>query len=290
MIPDDSGVPGPSTLRDINATPVLDVSATPGLPTLSDDASATPAPVLEDLALRLPILSDDINVTPAPGLHDSGSPELLTLSDYITVSPAPELDDSATHGLLTLSDDINTTAAEALDDSGASGSNILSDDINETTSDTDVDEATVPVGDMTVVSFAHQPEPFSSGQCVHDACLQHKKENAEFLLMLTEGKQVSQVALDAIVKGCRQICKQTVSQTKERVLSVLNQAGVNVTDILGLEETLCCPQDPFESIDTPYLREKFYKKHFNYMVRMKYTCMIDIPVSSCSSLALFCQK
>ena len=243
-IADDLDVPGSPTLSDINETPALDVSDTPGLPTVSDDISATPVPVFGDSAM----------------------PGLLTLSDDMNAAPAPGLD---AFRLPTQSDE---TLAESLDDAGVTGSPILSD---ETTSDTDVE-----VGDMTVVSFAHQPELFSSRQYVHDACLHRKRENAKFLLMLSEGKQVSQVALDEIVQGCREICKQTVSQTKERVLCVLNQAGVNVTDIPGLEESLCCSEDPFESIDTAYLRKKFYKKHFNYMVSTKcimmYTCMYII--------------
>ena len=290
--PDDSGAPGPPTLSDINATPALDgsasCSAAPGLSTQSDNINSTPAPGSDDLGDQgPPTVSDDINVIAASDdLADAG---LLTLSDDINATSAPVLDGSGALGPPILSDDINDlgtpglptlshaiNVTPALDDSASAAPGLLtlSDDINDTLSETDVDEATV--GNTTVVSFAHQPELLSSRQYLHDACLHHKKENAEFLLMFTEGKQVSQVALDEIVKGCRNICEQTVSRTKERVLCVLNQAGVNVADIPGLEESLSYSSDPFESIDTAYLREKFYKTHFNFMVRLSINILLEI--------------
>ena len=78
------------------------------------------------------------------------------------------------------------------------------------------------------------------------------------------------------MKGCRAICEQTVSCVKDGVLSALNAAGVSITSIPGLEESLSCTPDPFEKIDTAYLREKFYKKHFNYMV-----CLYVVCVQAC---------
>ena len=87
-----------------------------------------------------------------------------------------------------------------------------------------------------------------------------------FLLMLTEGRQLSQVALNEVIIIYRTISKQTVSQIKEEVLSALNDAGVNSAIIPGLDDSFLPVPDPFEKLDTPYLREKFYWEHFNYQV------------------------
>ena len=97
---------------------------------------------------------------------------------------------------------------------------------------------------------------------VSDQCMQ----NAVFLLTLTEGRQLSQVALNEVIKICRTISKQTISQIKEGVLSALNDAGVNSAIIPGLDDSFLSVPDPFEKLDTPYLREKFYREHFNYQV------------------------
>lgn len=92
------------------------------------------------------------------------------------------------------------------------------------------------------------------------------KTNAEFLMKLSEGRQLSQVALGDVIAGCRSICQQTVSQVQESVLSALENAGINYSNHPGLNEALCSKPDPFEGIDSAYLREKFYQEHFNYLV------------------------
>ena len=142
----------------------------------------------------------------------------------------------------------------------------------------------VSVGVMTAElaetrTDATQPELLSSTRPQQrDPSIERIIQNAEFLLMLTEGKQVSQVALDEVIKGCRKICEQTVSQIKQRVICALGHAGINTADIPGLEVSLCSTPDPFEKIDTAYLREKFYKEYFNYMVGF------------ISTLIMYCKK
>ena len=89
---------------------------------------------------------------------------------------------------------------------------------------------------------------------------------AEFLLMLTEGKQLSQAALEAVIKGCRRICEESVSQVKKEVLSVLSNSGLNSGDIPGLSTSFSAFSDPFEKLGTAYMLEKFYKEYFNYKV------------------------
>ena len=84
-----------------------------------------------------------------------------------------------------------------------------------------------------------------------------RMHNAVFLLTLTEGRQLSQVALYDIIQGCRRICKHVVSHIKEGVLSACDKASVNSATIPGLDDSFLSVPDPFENLDTPYLREKF---------------------------------
>lgn len=92
------------------------------------------------------------------------------------------------------------------------------------------------------------------------------KKSAEFLLTLSEGRQLSQVALNDVIKGCRSICDRVVSQVKEEAFIALKDAGI---DPVTVPQLFAVP-DPFETIDTPHLREKFYKEHFNYIVSPNY--------------------
>ena len=101
------------------------------------------------------------------------------------------------------------------------------------------------------------------------------KTNAEFIMKLSEGRQLSQVALGDVIEGCRSICQQTVLRVQESVLSALEDAGINYSNHPGLDEALCSKLDPFEGMDSAYLREKFYREHFNYLVSI---CMPKMAV------------
>ena len=129
----------------------------------------------------------------------------------------------------------------------------------------------VPV--MAVASYSDDSEvegvsiPVLTGQVgSHPGVSDQRTQNAQFLLTLTEGRQLSQVALNEVIEICRTISKQTVSQIKEGVLSALNDAGVNSALVPGLDDSFLSVPDAFEKLDTPYLREKFYREHFNYQV------------------------
>ena len=92
--------------------------------------------------------------------------------------------------------------------------------------------------------------------------------NAEFLLMLTEGKQLSQVALDEVIKGCQRICNETLCRVKVEALSALTNAGINSADIPGFDTSFSSFPDPFDKLGTPFMREKFYRERFKYQVRI----------------------
>ena len=104
-------------------------------------------------------------------------------------------------------------------------------------------------------------EPFSCGQHSSGERMERLKTNAGLLLRLTEGRHLSQVALSDVITGCRRICQETLSHVREGVLSALKSGNT-----AALKESLSTVPDPFEGIDSVYLREKFYKEHLNYLV------------------------
>ena len=54
----------------------------------------------------------------------------------------------------------------------------------------------------------------------------YRKTNAEFIMKLSEGWQLSQVAMDDVIEGCREVCKQTLCILKENVVGALSDVGL----------------------------------------------------------------
>lgn len=88
------------------------------------------------------------------------------------------------------------------------------------------------------------------------------EQNAKFILSLTEGKQV---AVKEVIEGCRDICRRSMAQVKQNLEMALS---MSTDDSLAeqIQLTMDNISDPFSGIDTAYLREKFYKDHFGYLV------------------------
>ena len=109
-----------------------------------------------------------------------------------------------------------------------------------------------------------------------DYSVQCQKSNADFLMTLSEGRQLSQQALSDVIGGCRKICQQTVRRVMERTSKALADVGIDISAIPGLPDTFLTLPDPFEGIDSPYLRERYYSEHMNYMVSV---CICSYSVS-----------
>ena len=93
------------------------------------------------------------------------------------------------------------------------------------------------------------------------------QENAKFIMSLTEGKQMSQVAVQEVIIGCRKVCERTITLVKERVELAVSRLSPGTTGDLHLVQAAFDDiPDAFSGIDTPYLREKYYKEFFGYLV------------------------
>ena len=97
----------------------------------------------------------------------------------------------------------------------------------------------------------------------HTAPKTYTEQNAEFLMSLTEGKQLSQAAIEKVIEGCRNIHNQALSQYWEKMNQKLLEAGIDPSITSEIEQT-----DPFEGLHSAHLRKKYYKEHFGYVVSM----------------------
>ena len=99
-----------------------------------------------------------------------------------------------------------------------------------------------------------------------DSVDQRQRTNAEFLMALSEGRQLSQQAISDVIVGCRNICQQAVCTVVGRTVKALTDADIDVSTTPGLANALFTIPDPFEGIDTSYLRERFYSEYMNFVV------------------------
>ena len=90
-----------------------------------------------------------------------------------------------------------------------------------------------------------------------------QKWSAEFLLKLSEGQRLSQVAVQDVMDGCRTLCTRTSTYVTDIIKQKLHEAGINSDAIDGLDPVIL---DPFEGLGSAYLQEKFYADHFPFVV------------------------
>ena len=70
-----------------------------------------------------------------------------------------------------------------------------------------------------------------------------KKYSAEFLLKLSEGRRLSQVAVQDVVDGCRTLCTQTAMYVQGVMKQKLQDLGINFDEFDGSKSVVL---DPFE--------------------------------------------
>lgn len=93
-----------------------------------------------------------------------------------------------------------------------------------------------------------------------------RQSSALFLLKLKEHHRISQVALDFVVEGSRSLLSQTLNRVREAVKAKLAEAGIDLDSVSGFEDTFEDVIDPFDSINTCYLQEKYFREKFGLIV------------------------
>ena len=102
-----------------------------------------------------------------------------------------------------------------------------------------------------------QPSPTYSHDC-------QMKSNAKFVLGLAEGHRVSDVAVQYVIDGCQKVSAQTAAHIQEVVKNKPSELEVDTSQVN--QETDDCFVDSFDSLGTPYFRDKYFKEHFHYLV------------------------
>ena len=104
--------------------------------------------------------------------------------------------------------------------------------------------------------------------CTQDA-LQNEKAAALFLLTLKEKHHLSQEGINFTVEQVGMIISSVIQKVKESVeQKLMMQSGDDITTVIADLNAMIDIQQPFSSLQTRYMQEKFYKMHFNLVVSL----------------------
>ena len=99
-------------------------------------------------------------------------------------------------------------------------------------------------------------------QLLHRDGLEQKKKSSLFLLQLKEERLLTQVSVNDVVTGFREVFNHTVSHLKAGVSQKLAQSGIDPASIDGLYNVFNEIADPFVGLETSYLQDKFVSEEF----------------------------
>lgn len=98
---------------------------------------------------------------------------------------------------------------------------------------------------------------------------EQQRDSAKFLLKLREVNCVSQKTLLDVLSANQRLFDQTVGRVKAVVTERLNEAGIDYTNVHGLESAISELSSPYEGLETIHKQDKYFVDHFSYLVRAR---------------------
>ena len=68
--------------------------------------------------------------------------------------------------------------------------------------------------------------------------------------------------------GCQGLLAHSLSTVKASVRDVLGSAGINFSEVEGLDEAFQNVPDVFQGLETAYKQEKYFRENFNLVVSL----------------------
>lgn len=97
-----------------------------------------------------------------------------------------------------------------------------------------------------------------------------KKKSSLFLMQLKEERMLSQVAINDVVTGCKEVFQHTICHLRAGMSQKLSEAGIDSTDIGGFDRVFNEMTDPFLGLETAYLQDKFISQELGCIVSLTY--------------------
>jgi len=86
-----------------------------------------------------------------------------------------------------------------------------------------------------------------------------------YILKLKEKYKLTQTTVDGILSDSEEIAGRIVSQLQQRVLTILNEAGVHPKEVPGVFEVFEGPEilRSFNGLNTEYLQDKYFRENMD---------------------------
>ena len=104
-----------------------------------------------------------------------------------------------------------------------------------------------------------------------DAAFCAKRRAATWILKIQETYKLTQSTVDSILGDVTGLFQDLLSNLFEEVKSILTKSDVDLTtipDVSRLFDSTSFYMHPFQGLETKHLQLKFYKEHFNLLVRV----------------------
>lgn len=122
-------------------------------------------------------------------------------------------------------------------------------------------------GSNRLLSLEFDPDSGYSHEFQHNP-LSERKSDAMYVLKLKEKYKLAQTTVDAILGDTEEIAARLVSRLQQRLLTTLNEANVNASEIPGFLDAFEGPDiiKPFNGLNTEYLQDKYFREHMGLVV------------------------
>ena len=103
---------------------------------------------------------------------------------------------------------------------------------------------------------------YLTGNDVEQMC----RSSALLRLKLKERCRVSQVAIDEVIAGFRSLLPQSIQHIQAGVKAKIAEYGLDAASIDGLTDGFKNIYDPFDTLNTSYHQEKFFREKLGLIV------------------------
>ena len=93
-----------------------------------------------------------------------------------------------------------------------------------------------------------------------------QREAAKFLLNLKEVRRVSEQTISDVIEGSKVLFGSSFCAVKASLKDSLVRAGIDESAVQGLTSVFDNCPNPFDGLETSYMREKYYKTQFDVLV------------------------
>ena len=103
---------------------------------------------------------------------------------------------------------------------------------------------------------------------------EQQKKDALFILNLKEVRYLSESAVDHVIKEAQKVFRHTIGRIRAGVNECIANGGTDPSDMPALSQFFDSVEQPFQSLQSTYLQEKFYREQFGCIVSFSYNLLL----------------